>query len=232
MSNFEEVSKGVVKRTQRRVVGLFIDGTGLDRATRRINRKVDMSALVKGVSAGSPPIVARYYTLIPNEDDSRQRAFLDAVAKAGMEVVVKRLPPKGVTRQVDVNVEMASDIIAFALGRDNLGNISSLDEISGGEGHFGGKGIAPGPAPFAHKRAQVEKESTAVENPEAADSSPLQRIVTVVCPSRDLSYTLALARELGADTVSADFTAPGRGDVLKSAAKWIDLSSSETIWRD
>lgn len=233
MGNFEEVSKGVVKRTQKRVVGLFIDGTGLDRATRRLNRKVDMSALVKGVTAGSPPIIARYYTVIPNEDDSRQRAFLDAVSRAGMEVVVKRLPPKGVTRQVDVNVEMASDMIAFALGRTELGNLSSLEEAIGVSDDRFSKGIAPGPTPFAHKRASTEEKSTVVDNsPETAADSDIQRIVTVVCPSRDLSYTLALARELGADTVTADFTSSGRGDVLKSAAKWIDLSTSETIWRD
>ncbi|RIL03501.1 MAG: hypothetical protein DCC75_12915, partial [Proteobacteria bacterium] len=88
---YTELGKGVVKRTERRVLGLFIDGTGLDRATRRINRKVDMSSLVKGVTSGIPPTIARYYTLIPYEDDSRQRAFLDAVMRAGLSVIVKRL---------------------------------------------------------------------------------------------------------------------------------------------
>ncbi|MCB0336949.1 MAG: hypothetical protein KDD62_11615, partial [Bdellovibrionales bacterium] len=87
---FEEVTKGVVKRKQRRVVGVFIDGTGLDRATRRIHRKVEMSKLLRGVTAGLTPAVARYYTIVPHEDDSRQRAYLDAVAAAGFEVVIKR----------------------------------------------------------------------------------------------------------------------------------------------
>ncbi len=114
--DFEVVKKGFVKRQMRRSIGLFIDGTGLDRATRRISRKVDMSSLVRGVTSGSPPVVARYYTLIPFEDDSRHRAFLDAVARAGLTVVVKRLPPKGVTRQVSVDIEMAADMVAFALG--------------------------------------------------------------------------------------------------------------------
>ena len=41
-----------------------------------------------------------------------------------------------------------------------------------------------------------------------------------------------IARELGADTVTADFAQFNTGDVLKSAAKWIDLSDSETIWRE
>jgi hypothetical protein len=62
-------------------------------------------------------------------------------------------------------------------------------------------------------------------------TTPAQRVVTVVSPSRDLSYALALATQLGADTVNADFGQFQGGDVLKSASKWIDLSDSETIWR-
>lgn len=91
---YEQLGGGFIKKREKRVVGLFIDGTGLDRATRRINRKVNMSALVRGVTSGINPIVARYYTLIPYEDDSRQRAFLDAVARAGLSVIVKRLPQR------------------------------------------------------------------------------------------------------------------------------------------
>ena len=101
---YEEVASGVIKRRQSKLLGLFIDGTGLDRATRRLNRRVDLTALVRGVTSGIKPSVARYYTLIPYEDDSRQRAFLDAVSRAGLSVIVKRLPPKGVTRQVSVDV--------------------------------------------------------------------------------------------------------------------------------
>ena len=79
---FKEIGSGVVKREEQRVLGIFVDGIGLDRATRRLQRKVEMSKLLRGVSSGSTPIVARYYTLIPYEDDSRQRSYLDAVVKA------------------------------------------------------------------------------------------------------------------------------------------------------
>jgi hypothetical protein len=37
--SFEKVKKGVVKRKTRRVVGVFIDGTSLDRATRRMQNE-------------------------------------------------------------------------------------------------------------------------------------------------------------------------------------------------
>ena len=213
---YEELGKGIVKRTEKRVLGLFIDGTGLDRATRRINRKVDMTALVRGVTSGINPVVARYYTLIPYEDDSRQRAFLDAVSRAGLRVVVKRLPPKGVTRQVSVEVEMAADIVAFALGHSSF---SSLSEYTP-------EGITP--PQFSPRPASApETRAPEVPAPRAAE----QRVITVVCPGRDLAYPISLVKELGVDTVNADFGQFNSGDILKSAAKWIDLSDSETIWR-
>ncbi len=212
---YEELGKGIVRRTEKRVIGLFIDGTGLDRATRRINRKVDMASLVRGVTSGTPPVVARYYTLIPYEDDSRQRAFLDAVTRAGLRVVVKRLPPKGVNRQVSVDVEMAADMVAFALGHSSF---SSLSEYSTEGGYHEGPGFTA-PAP----REEPSPPSSA---------RPENRIITVVCPSRDLAYPISLVKELGVDTISADFGQFNAGDILKSAAKWIDLSDSETIWRE
>jgi len=114
---FEILKQGVVKRKARRVFGLFVDGAGLDRATRRIQRKVDLERLVRSLCTGISPEIARYYTLVPHEDDARQFAFLDAVERAGMEVVVKRLPPKGVKRQVSMDVHMACDILSFCEGR-------------------------------------------------------------------------------------------------------------------
>jgi len=53
-----------------------------------------------------------------------------------------------------------------------------------------------------------------------------------VCPSRELTYPVSLVKELGVDTITADFGQFNTGDLLKSAAKWIDLSDSETIWRE
>ncbi len=236
---YETIGKGVVKRTVRRALGLFIDGTGLDRATRRINRKVDMTSLVRGVTSGLEPVVARYYTLIPYEDDSRQRAFLDAVARAGLSVIVKRLPPKGVTRQVSVDVEMAADIVAFARGHTSFSALSEYQSqdpslsptqsstlslalpgaVKGGRGHVQ-KEQEETPKPTAEK--EIVQEGRGNE----------QRVITLVCPSRDLAYPISLSKELGIDTVTADFGQFNTGDILKSAAKWIDLSDSETIWRD
>jgi hypothetical protein len=238
---FEKIGKGIVKRTTRRVLGLFIDGTGLDRATRRINRKVDLAALVRGVTSGIQPVVARYYTLIPYEDDSRQRSFLDAVARAHLSVVVKRLPPKGITRQVSVDVEMAADIVAFARGHSSFSNLSEYQtesEVLGSPRHtiplrigthHQPQHITPaGPAP----ETATDPASAVPLAPPPVVPVQEERVVVVVCPSRDLSYPIALVKELHIDTVTADFGQFNTGDILKSAAKWIDLSDSETIWRD
>lgn len=243
--SYEVIKKGIVKRTQRREIGLFIDGVGLDRATRRLNRKVNMAALVRGVTSGLTPVVARYYTLIPFEDDSRHRAFLDAVSRAGLTVIVKRLPPKGVNRQVSVEPEMAADIIAYAMGYTDFS--SEHEYRPGGTEPSAQRGSAlPGGLRLrrtgaAGQTAQEDVEEREEERPAQESTSlaaaprverPENRIVTLVCPSRELSYPVTLARELGVDTVSADFGQFNAGDVMKSAAKWIDLSDSETIWRD
>ena len=236
---FQELGKGIVKRKERRVLGLFIDGTGLDRATRRINRKVDLTRLVRGVTSGIAPVVARYYTLIPYEDDSRQRAFLDAVDRAGLEVVVKRLPPKGVTRQVAVDVEMAADLVAFALGHQRFSDLSTYrSEQREAPSH---EGASAPLMPFARGRQQQQQheEHKPDQEDEAQEPETLQRaglkekrILTLVCPSRELAYPVSLVKELGVDTITADFGQFNTGDLLKSAAKWIDLSDSETIWRE
>jgi len=232
LTKYEEVKKGIKKRTRRRTLGLFIDGTGLDRATRRIKRKVDMTALIRGVTSGIQPLVSRYYTLIPYEDDSRQRAFLDAVGKAGLDVIVKRLPPKGVTRQVGVDVEMAADMVAFAMGHSKFGELG-LYKSTEYQTPQQAVSMMPG-KPGQLKPMPQEKKPAAEENLEENNSvsGDEQRIITVVCPGRDLSYPTLLIRELGIDTVTADFGKFNTNDILKSAAKWIDLSDSETIWRD
>ena len=238
---YQELGKGVVKRKRgQRAIGLFIDGTGLDRATRRISRKVDLSALVRGVTSGTPPIIARYYTLIPYEDDSRQRAFLDAVARAGLTVVVKRLPPKGVSRQVSVDIEMASDIIAFALGRANFSSENTYTAGTKAPAPGGGGSALPTGLPFTQQEAKkkVEKPTEAESSDSAEDAQstldktqPENRIVTLVCPSRDLAYSVSMINTWNVDTVTADFGDFNNADILKAASKWIDLSDSETIWR-
>lgn len=199
----------VVRRREKKVFGIFVDGPSLDRAAKRMNRKIDFKALLQGVSSGTEPTVARYYTIIPYEDDSRHRAYLDAVRGAGFRVIVKRLPPKGVERQIGIEVEMAADMVAFSLGHSSFGSLSDY-----------------------HGQ---EDEAVTFESPQGEEGEqiiPVRRLLTVVCPSRDLSYPLTLVKELGVDTATADFGKFNRGDLLKSAAKWIDLSDSETIWRE
>ncbi|MCB0329107.1 MAG: NYN domain-containing protein [Bdellovibrionales bacterium] len=262
-SDFKEIRKGVVKRKKKRVLGVFIDGTGLDRATRRMQKRVDMPKLVRGVAAGSIPVVARYYTLIPYEDDSRQRAFLDAVRRAGLQVVVKRLPPKGITRQVSVDTEMAADILAFGMGKNTFEDIGfelteavGSDSRSTGNSRPIGRGASPAPqkagsivplrlagTPEDHSsddqmnggkgKSHQETEELSLTAPVEEDGDRNEeRIVTVVCPGRDLNYPFTLLKSMSIETVSADFGQASGKELLKSVAKWIDLSDSETIWRD
>ncbi len=234
---YEELGGGFIKKKERRIVGLFIDGTGLDRATRRINRKVNMSGLVRGVTSGLNPIVARYYTLIPYEDDSRQRAFLDAVARAGLSVIVKRLPPKGVTRQVSVDLEMAADLVAFSLG---LSSFSKENEYMPADQPVRSSAAMGGISNFGRRQYEQEDFRDTPPVPPVYERTLLardtdltiQRSVVVVCPSRELIYPLGMIKDIGSDTTTADFGQFNTGDIMKSAAKWIDLSDSETIWRD
>jgi len=229
---FQELRGGLIKKKQRRVVGVFIDGVNLDRATRRLNRKVDL----RGVCSGSEPVVARYYTVIPHEDDSRQRAFLDAVARAGLTVIVKRLPPKGIERQVTSDIELGADLVAFSLG---LSSFSKENEYLPLELEAAKR--------FAASAGTERDAENVALNPDSLththrsggpllhlddDTENIRRSVVVICPSRDLSYPMSLAKNLGADTTTADFSQTAGADVLKSAAKWMDLSGSETIWKE
>jgi hypothetical protein len=241
--DFAVVKKGLVKRNKRRVVGLFIDGVALDRAARRINKKIDIASLIQGVTSGLTPIVARYYTLIPYEDDSRHRSYLDAVEKAGLTVVVKRLPPKGITRQVTFDTEMCADIVAFSLGHYRFSSLSTLREVdqeqdepvklSNSQGYTHPTlGLNKRIPTLKKENKDDQNEHINIDTPELIVPEDAQRVVTVVCPSHDIKYPLTMAKEFGAETVSADFGKYSKGDMLKSASNWIDLSDSETIWRD
>ncbi len=212
---FEVLQGGVMKRKMKRRMGLFIDATGLDRATRRLERKVDLSRLVSGLTSGIKLEVARYYCLIPHEDDARQFAFLDAVERAGIEVITKRLPPKGVKRQVSMDVHIASDIISFCYG-----HFEKKEELA--------KAV---PDQTVQQASGAAAEGAAPEPAVKAVARPVQRIVTAVCPSRELSYALYVASQLGAETSLADFGLYGASDGWKGVERWIDLSTSETIWR-
>ena len=207
---------GVVKRKVKRRMGLFIDAVGLDRATRRLERKVDLAGLVKGLTSGIPLEIARYYTLVPYEDDARQFAFLDAVERAGLEVVVKRLPPKGVKRQVSMDVHIASDLVSFCFGHH---------EKSEAEKHHSGSTSEAG------NNGEPKSETIPVERPER-EKPLIKRVATVVCPSRETTYAIFTAHTLGVETALADFGLYGASDGWKGVDRWIDLSTSETIWRN
>ena len=218
---YQMLGGGVVKRKAKRRIGLFIDGVGLDRATRRVDRKVDLSKLVRGLTQGLQPEVARYYTLVPNEDDARQFSFLDAVERAGLEVIVKRLPPKGVKRQVSMDVHIAADLISFGYGY--------FDKHTEEEGEKSAAASAGG--------------STAAGSPEVparildAQGNPLinqnvKRLATVVCPSREISYAMFLCHTLSVETSLADFGLYGTSDGWNGVDRWVDLSTSEMIWRE
>jgi hypothetical protein len=160
---------------------------------------------------------------VPYEDDSRQRAFLDAVSRAGLSVIVKRLPPKGINRQVSVDLEMAADIVAFSLGHTTFSRENEYLPVD-----------HPLRSAQSHS-TRDDSRSASAESAKDGDPERLEkasRSVVVVCPSRELAYPLGLSKEFEVDTTTADFGQFNTGDVLKSAAKWIDLSDSETIWRD
>ena len=212
----ELLKGGIVKRKTRRHMGLFIDATGLDRATRRLDRKVDLARLVQGLTSGLKLEIARYYSLIPYEDDARQFAFLDAVERAGVEVITKRLPPKGVKRQVSMDVHIATDMISYCYGHF----AKAAEEVET-------KNVGNSPTPVIVSAGETQK----VDGPKIEVVRDVRRCLTVVCPSRELSYAIYMCNQLGGDTSLADFGLYGTSDGWKGVDRWIDLSTSETIWR-
>ncbi|MCC6219700.1 MAG: NYN domain-containing protein [Deltaproteobacteria bacterium] len=211
---FAELRKGVVKRRTKRRLSLFINGINLDRATRRLDKKIDLSRLVEGLCGGLTPEIARYYTLVPYEDDARQFAFLEAVERAGLEVIVKRLPPKGVKRQVSMDVHIATDLMSFSLNRSSL-----LQEGFSQENYVG--------------ISKVVNGNTVAEEPiPDEEAQSVKKIAVLVCPSREITYAIHTAHCAGVETHLADFGLYGTSDGWKGVDRWIDLSTSETIWRD
>ena len=219
--SFEVLQGGIIKRRVKRRMGLFIDATGLDRAARRLNRKVDLARLVSVLSSGIKLEVSRYYCLIPQEDDARQLAFLDAVERAGFEILTKRLPPKGVKRQVSMDVHIAADLIGFCYGQ-----FEKTEELAK---------VVPNGERLPDTTTQIKDEESQSQIVSIAPSGPpertIQRILTVVCPSREMGYAIYAAGQLGVETCLADFGLYGNSDAWKGVDRWIDLSTSETIWR-
>jgi len=230
----KKTKKSIIKRRERRIIGLFIDGINLDRATRRLQRKIALSSLVQSLSVGGDVALCRYYTVIPNEDDARQLAFLDAVSRAGLTVLLKRLPPIGSTKQVNTNLEMASDITAFAFGCTKFCEEYVYRPADRTEEPRRPHSFVSSARLSMNPRTQANTDKTPEEgSPLTNDKDTLiKRVAIIVCPEQELAYPISLANELGVDTVTADFSNPRTRNIMKSSAKWIDLSTSESIWRD
>ena len=196
----DEVSKGFIRREQTHSIGVFLDGVNLDRATRRIGKKVDWKLLVKVIGEGRTPKLLRYYTVIPREDDARHHSFLTAVEGAGFQVIVKRLPPKGVNKTVTTDLEIASDLIAFGLG---------LSELSGSsEGSFETERVRNSPN-TTHNKSEI-----ILICPTNDLEYPLRLITSSDVKSSDVKITIV------------DFKGSGTSELVKVSSKWMDLSEA------
>jgi NYN domain len=211
----------IVKRSTKKVHGLFVDGIALDRISKRLNRKLSFNGLLSTMCAGGTPVVARYYTIIPHEDDSRHHSFLDAVRNAGFTVIVKRLPPKGVNRHVSIDLEMALDVVTFGFGFAHFPDSHDFHRTSSYD---------PDEIPRPSRRKLFEEELSHTLKG-LQDPSPSLRAVTVVCPSRELTYPMELLKGYGIETTSADFGRFQSGDLLKAAAQFVDLTDADSLWR-
>ncbi len=236
--DLEKLESGKFRRKVKRKIGIFIDGTGLDRATRRLNRKVDLLRFMASLTSGLTPDIARYYTLVPYEDDARQLAFLEAVERAGLEVCLKRLPPKGVKRPVSMDVHIGIDMVCFSLGAPSEGRESpespSHQEVNA---HTGGTLVSneensKEQSYIVSPLIDIIPNTTSPDKTSVVKTSDVVRETVLVCPNRELSYALYQCHRLGARTSLADFGLYGTSDGWRGVDTWVDLSISETIWRE
>ena len=118
---------------------------------------------------------------------------------------------------------MAADIIAFSLGKNEL----SRDFNYLPDEHLNARDA------LLFNQNGNRQEATTTQDAEEPSATPASvlRVATIVTPGRDLSYPISLASFFGSDTITADFSNMATGDKMKSAAKWIDLIDSESIWR-
>lgn len=197
----------IIRRRESKDIGIFIDGVALDRATRRLGKKISWEGLVKSFSRGRKPLFVRYYTVIPFEDDARQHSFLDSIQRAGIEVIVKRLPPIGIDRQVTSDVEMTADITAFGLG------VSSLPATSGD----------------LPKNNLLQTEDSEAQSD---SETKRKRCAIIITPNREIAYSIQILSSVDVETIICDFESPQTKELLQAASNFTDLSTSETIWRE
>jgi hypothetical protein len=194
-----------VRRAKPRKLGIFIDGVGLDRAAKRIERRIDWPLFAKVISEGLQADVAKYYSLLPIEDDARHHSYLAAVEAVGFQVHVKRLPPKGVNRVVSYDLEIATDLLNFCLSKSLAG---STDE-------------GFGKAQPNNSGNRENSESIQHQNNSLSQPAPI-----LVCPSRELEYPLQILHEKGFSVTVIDFLNGSGSDLLKYTSKWVNISEA------
>lgn len=201
-SNLNLVEGSVIKRRTSRLMGVFVDASGLDHATKRLGRKVEIAKLLSSLTSGAKLELARYYCLLPYEDDSRQSSFLLSVERSGFEVITKRLPPKVVKKQVSLDTNISCDMINFC---------------------------------YSYFQVQQLKNSADSKIAQTSDTEipqTVKRIITLVCPSPEIRYATSIAKKLNTSVVLADFGSFTHSSGWQGIDHWIDLSSSESIWRE
>lgn len=109
-----------------------------------------------------------------------------------------------------MDVHVASDLLAFAYGSFTEASKEAEDPLKANEENSSG----------------TQKRIIASSKPKET-----KRVATIVCPSRELSYALFSANQAGVDIALADFGLYGTSDGWRGVDRWIDLSTSETIWR-
>jgi hypothetical protein len=206
----------IIKRRSSSALAIFVDGVGLDRACRRVRRRVDWKKLLQSLSGGKRLIEARYYNLLPHSDDNRQTAFLDNLALAGFSCIIKRLPPKNVEKQVSITVEMASDLMAFALGQTEYPDLNYTNFRSSTQ----------------NKDLDDEEFTRSIVTPLSPEEAIqlTKREVILVCPSKEMDYPVSFLNRLGISTITADFGTFSTNKIVTASSDWIDLSLAENIW--
>jgi hypothetical protein len=214
--------KGILRKAKNREIGIFVDGVNLDRVCKRLGKRISLSALVQKLSTGGECLTARYYTLIPNEDDSRQRAFLDVVRQSGLSPCVKRLPPPDFEKQISIDVEMSNDILAFGLGAEEI--------LAHAELHYGLSTPLPSKKSQSEDPLPSEEDSHDESSLENSTENNAKRIIYVVCPNKEICYPFRLLRSENVTTVVADFSSGRRDDIIALASEFIDLSEESNLW--
>ena len=189
-------------------IAVAIDGVGLDRACRRLKQRVEWSKLLSSLSIGKTITFARYYNVLPPFDDARQVSFIDALTRAGFSSVIKRLPPRGVDIFTGIDIEIATDLMGYAMDTKRFPDIHT-DKVKTFSPDFMGSSDKP---------------------EEALQETNKLKSIILVCPSRELDYPVAFLNSLGINTATADFGSFNSKRILNTSNNWIDLSDSNQIW--